>query len=88
MLEYNWDKDINDFAATTQVQLGILKNQEHRNTEQRNTEHQRIRGTLTEHRNTNTGGTPEHWRNNGTLTEQSKYDRLEEQKNSSRTTVQ
>ena len=88
MLEYNWDRDINDFAATTQVQLGILKNQEHRNTEQRKTEHRRNRGILTEHRNTNTGGTPEHWRNNGTLTEQSKYDRLEEQKNSSRTTVQ
>ena len=34
---------------------------------------------LAEHRNTNTGGTPENWRNNGTLTEQSKYYRIAEQ---------
>ena len=23
MLEYNWDEDINDFAATTQVQVSV-----------------------------------------------------------------
>ena len=37
----------------------------------RNTEHRRNTGTLTKYQNAD--GTPEHWRNNGTLAEQSEY---------------
>ena len=42
--------------------------------------------TLAEHRNT--GATPEHWRNNKTLAEQSEYYRTAKQDNTSGTTEQ